>query len=215
MQRVFITGSTGYMGTRLIKALLKDGNYSIQALVRKGSEQKIPAGCEIVIGNALDAASYQNKIAASSVFVHLVGVAHPSPAKKESFKKIDLVSIQEAVKAATAANVEHFIYLSVALFPTKIMKDFREVRAEGERLLTESKLKTSFVRPWYVLGPGHYWPILLKPVFWLLKLIPSKREAAIKLDTVTITQMIHTLVFAIKNPPAQYTMYDVEDIKKM
>ena len=215
MQTIFITGGTGYMGTRLINALVKQGNYAVQALVRKGSEQKLPHGCEIIIGNALDATSYQHKIAASAIFVHLVGVAHPSPSKKEQFKKIDLVSIKEAVKAATYANVIHFIYLSVSMYPTKIMKDFQQVRAEGEEMLLQSGLKTSFVRPWYVLGPGHWWPVLLKPFLFIAKFIPGKQEAVKQLDTVTIKQMINTLLHAIKNPPEKNVIYDVSKIKTL
>ena len=154
MQRIFITGGTGYMGTRLIKAL-QNGEYHIRALARKGSENKLPPGCEMIVGNALDASSYQNKIEPSSTFIHLIGVAHPSPSKKEQFKAIDLVSIQEAAKAAVYAHAAHFIYLSVSQYPTKIMKDFQQVRAAGEELLLQTGLKTSFIRPWYVLGPGH------------------------------------------------------------
>src|SRR6476620_48211 len=97
MQNIFITGGTGYVGTRLIKAL-QNQEYAIRALVRKGSENKLPQGCEMITGNALDASSYQNKIEPSSTFVHLIGVAHPSPSKKEQFRKIDLVSIQEQCK---------------------------------------------------------------------------------------------------------------------
>jgi len=41
MQTVFITGGTGYMGKRLIKRLL-ERKYQVKALVRKGSEGKIP-----------------------------------------------------------------------------------------------------------------------------------------------------------------------------
>ncbi|MEP7109542.1 MAG: NAD(P)H-binding protein [Ferruginibacter sp.] len=59
MENIFITGSSGYIGTRLIKALLKEGNFPIQALVRKGSEKKLPPGCEIIIGDALDSGSYK------------------------------------------------------------------------------------------------------------------------------------------------------------
>jgi len=199
MQTIFITGGTGYIGTRLINALLKQGNYGVQALVRKGSELKLPHGCEIIIGDALDATSYLHKIAPSAIFVHLVGVAHPSPSKKEQFKKIDFVSIKEAVKAATYAGVVHFIYLSVSMYPTKIMKDFQQVRAEGEELLLRTSLKTSFIRPWYVLGPGHWWPVLLKPFLFIAKFIPGKQEAAKQLDTVTITQIITTLLYAIKS----------------
>lgn len=211
MQDIFITGGTGYIGTRLIKAL-QNGQYNIRALVRKGSENKLPQGCVLIAGNALNATSYQNAIEPASTFVHLVGVAHPSPAKTEQFKKIDLVSIQEAVKAAVHANVAHFIYLSVSLYPTKIMKDFQQVRAEGEELLLQTNLKTSFIRPWYVLGPGHWWPILLKPFLFIAK-YAGKREAAINLDTVTLKQMIDTLLYAIKNPPEKNAVYDVPKIK--
>jgi len=213
MQTVFITGGTGYIGTRLIKALQNDANYRIQALVRKGSEKKLPAGCEIITGDALNAATYKECIAVPSIFIHLVGVAHPSPSKKEQFKQIDLVSIQEAVEAAIEKNILHFIYLSVSMYPTKVMRDFQEARAAGERLLLQSGLTTSFIRPWYVLGPGHWWPVLLKPFFWFAKLIPSKREAARQLDTVTIKQMINTLVHAVKNQPVNNTVYDVAKIK--
>jgi nucleoside-diphosphate-sugar epimerase len=214
MQNIFITGGTGYIGTRLIKALLKDGNFQIQALVRKGSEKKLPEGCEIVFGDALNAASYKNYIAPAAIFVHLIGVAHPSPSKREQFKNIDLVSIQQAVNAATHAAVNHFIYLSVAMYPTKIMKDFQEVRAKGEALLNQSKLKTSFIRPWYVLGPGHWWPVLLKPFYFIARLIPSKREAAQQLDTITIRQMINTLILATRHQPVKNCYYEVADMQK-
>jgi nucleoside-diphosphate-sugar epimerase len=213
MQEIFITGGTGYMGTRLIKAL-KNGDYHIRALVRKGSENKLPQGCEMIPGNALDASSYQDEIEPSSTFVHLIGVAHPSPAKKEQFKTIDLVSVQEAAKAAVHAKVAHFIYLSVSQYPTKIMKDFQQVRAAGEELLLQTGLKTTFLRPWYVLGPGHWWPVLLKPFLFIAK-YAGKREAAENLDTVTLQQMIHTLLYAIKNPPEKNAVYDVQRIRSL
>jgi nucleoside-diphosphate-sugar epimerase len=213
MQNIFITGGTGYMGTRLIKAL-QNGDYHVCALVRKGSENKLPQGCEMITGDALDASSYQNNIEPSSTFVHLVGVAHPSPSKKEQFKTIDLVSVQEAAKAAVYARVAHFIYLSVSQYPTKIMKDFQQVRAAGEALLLQTGLKTSFLRPWYVLGPGHWWPVLLKPFLFIAK-YAGKREAAENLDTVTLQQMIHTLLYAIKNPPQKNAVYDVQKIKSL
>ena len=75
---VFITGGTGYMGQRLIARLLKRG-HDVRALVRPGSEKKLPAGCTPVSGNALDGVSYAGRVPPSDTFVQLVGVAHPSP----------------------------------------------------------------------------------------------------------------------------------------
>jgi len=45
MKNVFITGGNGYIGSGLIKALVKNGSFQIQALVRKGFESRLPVGC--------------------------------------------------------------------------------------------------------------------------------------------------------------------------
>src|SRR3990172_11971685 len=97
--QVFITGATGYIGSRLIQILTANG-FQVTALVRKGSESKIKSKCNLVLGTPLDSESFKNNIKPCDTFIQLVGVSHPSPAKAEEFKKIDLVSIQESGKAA-------------------------------------------------------------------------------------------------------------------
>ncbi|OQP64493.1 epimerase [Niastella vici] len=214
MQTIFITGGTGYIGSRLIKALLQSGGFRIKALVRKGSEHKLPPGCELVIGNALDATTYTAAAAGADVFIHLIGVAHPSPAKKAEFETIDKVSVQQAARAISDNQLPHVIYLSVSQYPGRIMKEYREVRAAGESMLTTSGARCSFIRPWYVLGPGHWWPVLFTPLYMLTRLIPATREQSRQQDLVTINQMIHTLYFAINHPPENgVRIYNVPDIK--
>ena len=105
---VFVAGGTGYIGSRLIPELVRRG-HSVRALVRSGSEKKLPAGAEGLVGNALDANSFAHAISPTDTFVHLIGVPHPSPAKAEQFRAIDLVSIQAAVTAASSSKGVHFI----------------------------------------------------------------------------------------------------------
>src|SRR4030095_7816954 len=93
---IFITGGTGYIGSRLIKAIQEKKNYSIRALVRKGSEHKLPSGCKIIYGDALKAETYKDQISPATTFVHLIGVPHPSPSKKALFKSVDAASIEKA-----------------------------------------------------------------------------------------------------------------------
>ena len=45
----------------LIAQLLERG-HEVQALVRPGSERKLPAGCQAIPGDALDGKSYASKI---------------------------------------------------------------------------------------------------------------------------------------------------------
>ena len=124
---IFLTGATGYIGRHLIPELLARG-HTVRALVRAGSEGKLAKGAIAVPGNALDRATFAPQIAPSDTFIQLVGVAHPSPAKAQQFREIDLVSARESVAAARAAGVAHFIYLSVAQ-PAPAMQAYVAVRA--------------------------------------------------------------------------------------
>lgn len=214
-QNIFITGGTGYIGRRLIKTLLAEKNYSVRALVRKGSERKVPGGCEIVFGDALNAETYKDMVPENSVFVHLVGVHHPSPAKKEEFKKIDLVSIKEAVKAAEYSKAKHFIYLSVSQFPSFVMHNYQQARKRGESLVKSSGIPCTFLRPWYVLGPGHWWPVIFQPFFFFARMIKSLRKSIVHRQYVTIRQMIAALRIAIKNTPLYVMVMEIEDIKQL
>lgn len=211
-RNIFITGGTGYLGQRLIPELLKRGHH-VRALIRAGSEAKLPVGCERVVGNALDAASFTDKIQPSDTFVHLVGVPRPSPAKAKQFRGIDLVSIRASVQAAVDAGITHFVYLSVAQ-PAPIMKVYQEVRAEGERLIRDSGLDATILRPWYVLGPGHRWPYLFLPFYKAMEIIPSTREGAQRLGLVTIVQMTAALLDAIETACDGIRIFDVPRIRQ-
>ena len=56
-QRIFLTGSTGYIGSRLIPILTVRG-HQVTALIRKESRHKLPPHCDAVSGSALDGNSY-------------------------------------------------------------------------------------------------------------------------------------------------------------
>ncbi len=209
---VFITGGTGYLGRALIPELLAHG-HTVRALVRRGSESKLPAGAIPVFGNALDAATFQSQIAPSTVFVQLVGVPHPSPAKARQFREIDGVSVCESVRAAKQAGVKHFIYVSVAQ-PAPIMRVYIEVRQEGERLIGESGMPATILRPWYILGPGHWWPLIIQPLYRLAALFPATRASAERLGYVSLLQMIAALVSAVETSPASgVQVWEVPEIR--
>jgi uncharacterized protein YbjT (DUF2867 family) len=208
---VFLTGATGYMGRRLSAELLRRRHHVV-ALVRKGSEAKAPAGCALVLGDALDAASYREWVPRGATFVHLVGVAHPSPAKAAEFLAIDLVSIRAAVNVAQFAEVSHFVYVSVA-HPAPVMRAYIAVRSEGEALIRSAGLRATILRPWYVLGPGHWWPVALIPMYWIMERIPNTRDAARRLGLVTLNQMVRALADAVDHPSDGVRVVEAPHIK--
>lgn len=208
---VFVTGGTGYIGRALIPALQVRA-HRVSALVRRGREALLPPGCRAVVGDALDAATFQAEAVGADTLVHLVGVAHPSPAKAEQFLSVDLASTRAALAAALHAGVRHFVYVSVAQ-PAPVMRAYLAARAQGEALIRASGLDATFVRPWYVIGPGHRWPLLVLPMYRLLERIPRTREMAQRLGLVRLEEMVDALVAAVENRQPGVRIVDVPAIR--
>jgi uncharacterized protein YbjT (DUF2867 family) len=196
---VVVTGGTGYMGRPLVEQLVARG-HRVRVLARAGSTSRVPAGATAVVGDALDEASVSAALSAGITLVHLVGTPHPSPAKAQEFANVDLVSVRAAAAAARRTGAAHFVYVSVAQ-PAPMMKAYVAVRAEGERIITDAGLTATFIRPWYVLGPGHWWPVVLIPGYALAEAIPAWRDSARRLGLVSLAQMVGALVRAVESPP--------------
>ena len=185
----------------------------MRALVRKGSEGKLPAGVEPVFGNALDRATFKDSVAPADTFVQLVGVPHPSPAKAAQFRAIDLASALASISAAKEAGVGHFVYVSVA-HPAPVMTAYWKAREEAEAALSDSGLDATVLRPWYVLGPGHRWAYALIPFYALAELLPPTRDSARRLGLVTLLQMLGALVSAVENPAMGTRIVEVPEIRR-
>jgi uncharacterized protein YbjT (DUF2867 family) len=166
-----------------------------------------------VIGNALDALTFADAVQPSDTFVQLVGVPHPSPAKAAEFRSIDLASARASVSAAAGAGITHFVYVSVAQ-PSPVMKAYQAVRAEGERMIRDSGLAATILRPWYVLGPGHRWPYALVPMYWLFERIPATRETARRLGLVTLDEMVGALAHSVESPADGVRIVEVPSIRR-
>ena len=209
---IFVTGATGYMGRALITALLRRG-HGVRALARRQSAQHVPAGAETVVGNALEPGTFTGEIAPADTLVHLVGTPHPSPAKAASFRAVDLPSVDAALAAARAARIAHFVYVSVAQ-PAPVMQAYVAVRQEGEARIRASGIPATILRPWYVLGPGHRWPYLLIPMYWVLEALPSTRDGAQRLGLVTLEQMLRALTWSVESAGSESRVLDVPAIRQ-
>lgn len=209
-----MTGATGYLG-RSLGAALAERQHAVVGLVRPGAEDRLPAGVLPLIGNALDAQTFASALAPEDTVVHLVGTPHPGPGKAALFEAVDWVSIRETVSACRQAKVGHLVYVSVA-HPAPVMRDYIAVRRRGEALIAESGIPHTFLRPWYVLGPGHRWPHLLRPLYAVARQMPSLRDGAQRLGLVTLAEMTRALADAVeRGPSAPARVLDVAAIRRV
>lgn len=184
--------------------------HEVRALVRRASAGRVPESAEAVAGDALG--DFAPLISPSDTLVHLVGTPHPGPHKARQFRSIDLVSIRASIAAAKRAGVRHLVYVSVA-HPAPAMHAYIAVRKEGEALIAASGLSATILRPWYVLGPGHRWPGVMLPAYWLMERLPWTRDSALRLGLVSLSQMVAALVSAVENPVEGVRFAGVPEIR--
>lgn len=210
---ILVTGGTGFIGAHLIPVLIARG-HRVRVLARRESSGRVIGGATAIIGDVLDGNSVRAALMPGDTLIHLVGTPHPNPSKADQFEKVDLISIRTAVAAAKSAAVSHLVYVSVAQ-PAPVMRAYLWVRTLGEMMIREAGLTATILRPWYVLGPGRHWPVLVKPLYKLAEMIPVTRRTAERLGLVTIEQMVNALVRAVEYPPmlGHQRIVDVPAIK--
>jgi uncharacterized protein YbjT (DUF2867 family) len=211
--QILVTGGTGYIGSRLVPVLSARG-HRVRILARPGTTHRIPPGAACIEGNALDADSVRRALRPGDTVVHLVGTPRPGPRKAAEFERVDLASIRATVDAGRQIGIAHLVYVSVA-HPAPVMRAYIAARMAGEALIASAGLRATVLRPWYVLGRGHWWPVVLLPLYAAAALFPASRVGARRLGLVTVTQMVRALVAAVEQPPAAgTTIIDVPSIRR-
>lgn len=203
---MFLSGGTGYLGKALAPALLERG-HRVRVLTRGAAA----AGLESVPGNALAAPTFAAAVAPSDTVVHLVGVAHPAPWKAAQFEAVDVASVRATLAAARLTGISHLVYLSVAQ-PAPMMRAYVAARARCETMIRESAVPATFLRPWYVLGPGHRWALLMQPLYKLAEQVPALRPGALRLGLVTLPEITAALVWSVERPVAASSSPRIVDV---
>ena len=153
---ILVTGATGYVGGRLIPALLESG-YRVRAMGR--SLEKI--GCrpwaghdrvELVEGDVLDLESMRRAAAGCRIAYYLV---HSMIAQKDKFVEADRRAARNMVQAATEAGVERIIYLGGLAEVTRgPLSKHLESRIEVAEILQAGPVPTTDLRTPMILGSG-------------------------------------------------------------
>jgi nucleoside-diphosphate-sugar epimerase len=163
---VAITGGSGFIGTHLVKALLRDGNKRIRILSRSASEQMhspYPAGVEVVRGDLCDLASLKEFLVSGCTVINLVYLS------KDDEKK-NLLAMKNLLAACEAVSVARLIHCSTAdvagrtsqqpvieASPCRPVTVYARIKLKLEAAIlaaTHREYEAVILRPTAVFGPG-------------------------------------------------------------
>jgi len=208
---ILVTGATGYVGGRLIPALL-DAGYRVRAMGR--SLGKI--GCrpwaghsrvELVQGDVLDLDSLKAAAAGCRSAYYLV---HSMIAQKEKFVEADRRAARNMVAAAAAARMDRIIYLGGLAEATRVpLSKHQKSRIEVADILQGGPVPTTDLRTPMILGSGSASFEILRYLVERLPIMTTPRWVRSLNQPIAIRNVIAYLVGCLEQDETIGQTYDI------
>ena len=153
--KVFLTGATGYVGRQVVRDLVKAG-YAVVALVRKGSEPKLPEGIAesitVVNGDVQKPESYRDALQLCDAIINLPGLLREFPDKGITFEGVHFLGTKLLVDEAQKMGSQRFIQMSALGVHQGARPKYQETKFRAEEYLKASRLRWTIFRPSLVFG---------------------------------------------------------------
>jgi NADH dehydrogenase len=151
--KVFLTGSTGYVGNYVLRALI-DHDYKVKCLVREGTERKIRIkdDYEIFHGDILVYDSLLTGMKGCDIVINLVGIIREFPRKGITFTNLHYIATKNCVDAASKAGIKRFIQMSALGARENARSMYHKTKYMGEEYVRKSGLTCTIFRPSLIFG---------------------------------------------------------------
>lgn len=152
--KVFLTGATGFVGSHLLKRLLRHG-YEVRALARRRSSglAKIAPGSsslDWIEGDVLSP-NLDSAIAGCDAVVNLVGIIREHG--KQTFEAVHHQATRNLVAAALRSGVELFVQMSALGARRENASRYHVTKFAAEEEVRRSGLPYVILRPSLIFGP--------------------------------------------------------------
>lgn len=186
--KILITGASGFIGTRLTKALLAEGA-DIRCLVRRPAP--FPPGVEVAIGDLLEPATLPAAMAGIDTAYYLV---HSMAGGRAGFEARDRAAAQNFTNAATAAGVRRVIYLGGLGDAAGELSEHLLSRLEVGKILSSAPFATTFLRAAVIFGAGGASYEMIHSLVKHLPVMITPRWVSTKCQPIAVGNVINYLV---------------------
>ncbi|NSW87341.1 MAG: NAD(P)H-binding protein [Syntrophobacteraceae bacterium] len=211
--KVLLTGATGFVGGRLLPALLEAG-LSTRCLVRSAERFRKPGtggpGFETVEGDLLDPGSLARALEGMDAAFYLVhSMGGRSISRYRDYIDRDIRAAENFVRAADAAGVKRIIYLGGLGETGDNLSDHLSSRQMVGEILQSGRVQTTALRAANIIGAGGAPFEMLRYLVERIPLMVCPRWIDTKCQPIAIQNVIEYLLGCLLQPAAAGLTLDI------
>lgn len=205
-ERILVTGATGKVGKRLVKALSMEG-HDVVALCRRGADGMAGENITVLLADICRTADYEMSLKNIDTVVHAAAVTHTN--KVERYYEVNTHATAALIEACKKFCVKRFVFISTRA----ISEDggcYSKSKSIAERHVSESGLD------WVVLRLGEVYGMfgnagvdgLLKTI-GTLPFVPIIGSGEYALSPVYVDDAVAAIVSAVEKQHLKQKIYTI------
>lgn len=169
MKKIVVTGGNGFIGSEVCRRALAAG-YATVGVARGGRPDGAGAWAERVewiAADVLQPEAWRGALDGATAIVHCIGIIREHPGRGVTFERVNGDAAIVVADTAVDAGVGSFVFLSAAEGIPLVSREYLRAKRRAEREIAALPLRSAFLRPGFVYGPGRrasYLPAALMTV---------------------------------------------------
>ncbi len=201
---VLVTGSTGFLGRRVVKKLIEH-NYQVRCLVRTpGNERMFERdSVDVYYGDIGNPEALASACQGVDQVIHLVAVIRENG--KATYETVNHLGAKQVVEAAkSAGGLKQFVHVSAVGAVNDPDLPYLRSKWQGEQAVIGSGLTYTIIRPSLIFGQGDEFINSLAAVVRLFPVVPVIAGGRNRLQPIWVDDLAQCIALSL----SRYDLHD-------